>query len=138
MPSTEPRPPERHPASGTPPSPAPDAGGARRRPGPSPAGRLRPEPTSALTPSPSPLMAVRGNPSPEGAPGSSTGPKGRRQHHRPAARGAAEELVYLSGRVPRALRDELHIRAIQEGRPVVDLLRNAIRAYLDHTRPTPR
>ncbi|MCD2192175.1 hypothetical protein LQ327_02045 [Actinomycetospora endophytica] len=67
---------------------------------------------------------------PDAVPG--PGPKGRRQHHRgPVVGGAAEELVYLSGRVPRALRDELHIRAIQEGRPVVDLLRQAIRAYLD-------
>jgi hypothetical protein len=86
-------------------------------------------------------MAVPGDPSHDGTPDGSAGTKGRRQHRRPAAshpRDAAEELVYLSGRVPRALRDELHIRAIQEGRPVVDLLRNAIRGYLDHTRTTPR
>jgi hypothetical protein len=43
--------------------------------------------------------------------------------------------VYLSGRVPRGLRDELHIRSIHEGRPVVELLRDAIRHYLDdHSR----
>ena len=60
------------------------------------------------------------------------GRTGRRQHHRaPGSSAAAAELVYLSGRVPRALRDELHIRAIGEGRPVVDLLRDAIRGYLD-------
>jgi len=46
--------------------------------------------------------------------------------------------VYLSGRVPRALRDELHIRAIGEGRPVVDLLRDAIRGYLEHPAPVTR
>ncbi len=62
---------------------------------------------------------------------------GRRQFHRqahdagPDPASASAELVYLSGRVPRALRDELHIRAIREGRPVVELLRDAIRLYLD-------
>ena len=63
---------------------------------------------------------------------------GRRQFHRradpdagPDNDPAPEELVYLSGRVPRALRDELHIRAIHDGRPVVELLREAIRGYLD-------
>lgn len=60
----------------------------------------------------------------------------RRAHDEASAAGpgtdpAAEELVYLSGRVPRALRDELHIRAIHDGRPVVELLREAIRHYLD-------
>jgi hypothetical protein len=29
------------------------------------------------------------------------------------------------------LRDELHIGAIHDGRPVVELLRDAIRVYLD-------
>lgn len=118
MPSPDPGRPERPPAAGRPPG-----------------GRLRPEPTSALTPSPSPLMSV-----PDGGT-AGTGPKGRRQHHRHAGAvvgNTAEELVYLSGRVPRALRDELHIRAIEEGRPVVDLLRQAIRAYLDRAPGTPR
>lgn len=112
MPSPEPR--------ATPPVPQPGAG-ARRRPVPPGGERRRPEPTSSLAPSPSPLMSV-----PDGGPG------GRRQHHR-AAGTPRQEQVYLSGRVPRALRDELHIRAIAEGRPVVDLLRDAIRHYLDET-----
>lgn len=99
-------------------------------------GRVRPEPTSGLAPSPSPLMSAPDAPSDAAA---LRGPKGRRQHHR--STGAAvghttEELVYLSGRVPRPLRDELHLRAISEGRPVVDLLRQAIRGYLDG--PDPR
>ena len=94
--------------------PAPDPG-ARRRPGPPAAERRRPDPTSTLAPAPSPLMPVDGT-------------RGRRQHRGTPTR---QELVYLSGRVPRALRDELHIRAIEEGRPVVDLLRDAIRGYLD-------
>jgi hypothetical protein len=84
-------------------------------------------------------MSIPDEPSRPEAPGA--GPKGRRQHHRHGSSvvgDTAEELVYLSGRVPRALRDELHIRAIEEGRPVVDLLRHAIRAYLDHARGTPR
>lgn len=69
-----------------------------------------------LAPAPSPLMPVDGT-------------RGRRQHK--GAGPTRQELVYLSGRVPRSLRDELHIRAIEEGRPVVDLLRDAIRGYLD-------
>ena len=72
-----------------------------------------------LAPSPSPLMPAAG----------------RRQHK--GSGPTRQELVYLSGRVPRALRDELHIRAIEEGRPVVDLLRDAIRGYLDVPPPRP-
>ena len=88
-------------------------------------------------PSPDPRQASGRSAPPPGpllaGPGTATaGTKGRRQHHRHAVvGGTVEELVYLSGRVPRALRDELHTRAIQEGRPVVDLLREAIRTYLD-------
>ncbi|WP_157647115.1 hypothetical protein [Actinomycetospora chiangmaiensis] len=97
----------------TPPSgrSGPDPAAARRRAVPPSAARRRPEPTSMLAPSPSPLMPV------------DAAPRGRRSPR--------QELVYLSGRVPRALRDELHIRAIEEGRPVVELLRDAIRGYLD-------
>jgi len=148
MPPPEPRAPEPRASH----SPGPrqrqqDAG--RRQPGPSAAARQRPSSTSALSPSPSPLMSVpdptepaagetsRGGPSGTGSGGGSseTTQAGRRQHHR-APGTATQELVYLSGRVPRALRDELHIRAIGEGRPVVDLLRDAIRSYLDHTTAT--
>ena len=90
--------------------------------------RQRPGPTSALSPSPGPLMPV-----PDvDADGRAGARGGRRQHHRSGSTTEpADELVYLSGRVPRPLRDELHIRAIGEGRPVVDLLRDAIRGYLD-------
>ncbi|MDL5158777.1 hypothetical protein [Actinomycetospora termitidis] len=97
----------------------PGQGGTPRRQPPPAGERRRPEPSSMLTPSPGSLMPVGDG-----------GPRGRRQHHR-APGAARQELVYLSGRVPRALRDELHIRAIEEGRPVVDLLRDAIRGYLD-------
>ena len=38
--------------------------------------------------------------------------------------------VYLSGRVPRELRNDLHHQAIREGRPVAALLQDAVRAYL--------
>ena len=119
-----------------------------------PAGRQRPGPSSALAPSPTPLMPVPDHDDqpddpphrqPPGERTSSGQPlsdrAGRRQFHRrahddaldagPDADPVAEELVYLSGRVPRALRDELHIRAIHDGRPVVELLRDAIRRYLD-------
>lgn len=111
--------------------------------------RRRPAPTSALAPSPAPLMPVPDPPrprqpeppagrgpaagDPERGPGHANERAGRRQHHRPGAppEPDAEKLVFLSGRIPRPLRDELHIRAIHEGRPAVDLLRDALRRYLD-------
>jgi len=139
MPPPEPR----HPTQQHPTRQQPEGPTGRLRPGSSRAGRQRPGPTSALAPSPTPLMPV---PDPTDSP---DGPRagseqannaraGRRQHHRPPRSSLAEEPVYLSGRVPRGLRDELHIRAIGEGRPVVDLLRDAIRGYLDHTTTPPR
>lgn len=109
-------------------------------------GRRRPGPTSSLAPAPESLMPPLGGTGPGGSratgEGSETGPAGRRQHHR-APRGASgtdtgEDLVYLSGRIPRRLRDELHVRAIGEGRPVVDLMRDALRGYLDHHQGPPR
>lgn len=98
--------------------------------------RQRPAPTSALAPAPTPLMPVPGPGSVDYTSAGDRKPRvdvraGRRQHHRPAG-STTDELVYLSGRIPRPLRDELHIRAIHEGRPVVELLRDAIRGYLDH------
>ena len=46
----------------------------------------------------------------------------------------AEPEVYLSGRVPKSLRDELRHQAIHEGRSTADLLKDAVKAYLDaHT-----
>jgi hypothetical protein len=118
-------------------------------------GRQRPAPSSALAPSPTPLMPVP-DPDPDGDHRPAVGPghgrtdhdptpgkAGRRQYRQRNDRSAAptgpapssEELVYLSGRVPRGLRDELHIRAIHDGRPIVELLRDAIRQYLDdHSR----
>ena len=117
------------------------------------AGRQRPAPSSALAPSPAPLMPVPdpdGDHSPAVWPGHGRTDRdpapdraGRRQYRQRNDRSAtptgpassSEELVYLSGRVPRGLRDELHIRAIHDGRPVVELLRDAIRQYLDdHSR----
>lgn len=92
--------------------------------------RLRPAPTSALSPAPGTLMPV---PSDDRS-GPDSGRAGRRQHHRAPGnrdRPDSQDLVYLSGRIPRALRDELHVRAIGEGRPVVELMRDALRGYLD-------
>lgn len=134
-------PPPEHDADPSPPSPdraVRPVDRARTTPPPR-AGRQRPEPTSSLAPSPAPLMSVP-DPDPAGAEPAAPERSGRRQHRRAgAAAGAStEELVYLSGRVPRALRDELHIRAIGEGRPVVDLLRDAIRGYLEHPAPVTR
>lgn len=124
----------------------PEQPSARPRPH---AGRQRPAPTSGLAPSPSPLMSVSapsdppGSDPPDSQSAGSGAPvparAGRRQHHRPNGShpgSPIEDLVYLSGRVPRGLRDELHIRAIGEARPVVELLRDAIRGYLDHPPPS--
>jgi hypothetical protein len=133
-------PPPEHDADPSPPTPErPVRPAERARTTPPRAGRQRPEPTSSLAPSPAPLMSVP-DPDPAGTEPAATGRSGRRQHRRAGAAAGAptEELVYLSGRVPRALRDELHIRAIGEGRPVVDLLRDAIRGYLEHPAPVTR
>lgn len=93
--------------------------------------RLRPAPTSALSPAPGSLMPVPA----DDRPAPDSGRAGRRQHHRAPGgpgRPEAEDLVYLSGRIPRKLRDELHVQAIGEGRPVVELMRDALRGYLNH------
>jgi hypothetical protein len=118
--------------------------------------RQRPAPSSALAPSPTPLMPVPDSDDDHGSDGGlgrgrpdrgPTSDRAGRRQYRQRGEGRAtpigpvsssEELVYLSGRVPRGLRDELHIRAIHDGRPVVELLRDAIRQYLDdhsHNRP---
>ena len=146
MPPPEPRTPRR--AAPREPARTPSAAEAQR----GATGRQRPAPNSALAPSPTPLMPVpdpdrsdhrsgAGDAHPDrvrGARDRGAGDRaGRRQHHR-RGDGAAthsEELVYLSGRVPRALRDELHIRAIHEGRPLVELLRDAIGQYLENNHP---
>lgn len=141
MPPPEPRPePSRAPRSGPEDPRGRAPSGERTTSDRAAPGRQRPRPTSGLAPSPAPLMpvadtdelAARGRSRDERA--------GRRQHHRSPlvpATAPAEDLVYLSGRVPRPLRDELHIRAIKEGRPVVELLRDAIRGYLDRPLPEP-
>jgi hypothetical protein len=51
------------------------------------------------------------------------------QEREPATAGPVQ-LVYLSARVPRALRDAIQHQAIREGRPVAKLLADAVTAYL--------
>lgn len=77
-----------------------------------PRNRQRPGASSPLVPRPEPLMAS--TEAPEVSP-------------KPAA---SEPTVYLSGRVPKGLRDELQHQAIREGRPLVQLLQDAVRDYL--------
>ncbi len=48
----------------------------------------------------------------------------------PSATSDSSQLVYLSARVPRALRDAIQHQAIREGRPVAKLLIDAVTAYL--------
>jgi hypothetical protein len=77
--------------------------------------RQRPTATGGLTPKPEALM-------PAGPPPvqTSAGPA---------------DLVWLSARVPRALRTALQHQAIHEGRSVAKLLADAVNAYLtEHSR----
>lgn len=77
----------------------------RQRPG---ASMLTPQPEPSLVPVP---PAAAPDPAPE--------------------RATSGELRYLSGRIPKELRDEFQHQAIREDRPVVQLLQNAVRLYLD-------
>jgi hypothetical protein len=79
--------------------------------------RQRPPATGGLAPCPEPLMtaAPAATETPQRAPQSAPGSVG---------------LVYLSARVPRALRDALQHQAICEGRPVAKLLADAVTDYL--------
>lgn len=43
----------------------------------------------------------------------------------------AEVIVMLGGRVPESLRRDLRLRAVREGRPMDQLLQDAVRAYLE-------
>lgn len=49
---------------------------------------------------------------------------------KPDAGPPAEPMVYLSARVPLTLRAELQHEAIRQGRPVAQLLQDAVRSYL--------
>jgi hypothetical protein len=86
--------------------------------------RQRPPATGGLTPCPEPLMPA--------APGAAAAP----QPAPPAAPSASAQLVYLSARVPRALRNAIQHQAIREGRPVAKLLADAVTAYLSEHSPT--
>lgn len=44
--------------------------------------------------------------------------------------------VYLSARVPRALRDEVQHQAIREGRTAAQIVQDAVRSYLDQHAPS--
>jgi hypothetical protein len=81
--------------------------------------RQRPKASGSLVPHPEPLMPATVPPASE---------------PEPATAGPAD-LVYLSARVPKALRTALQHQAVHEGRPVAKLLADAVTAYLDvHTR----
>lgn len=71
-----------------------------------------------LAPAPESLAAGSGGAAEPAAP--------PRQRQEPA-----EDLVYLSARVPKALRAEFQHQAIREDRSVRELLQDAVRAYLD-------
>jgi hypothetical protein len=77
--------------------------------------RQRPTATGGLTPRPESLMPASTVVADE---------------PEPATAGPAQ-LVYLSARVPRALRDRLQMQSIREGRPVVKLLTEAVENYLN-------
>lgn len=82
-----------------------------------PRNRQRPSGDSMLTPRPEPSLV----PVPPAAAAPDPAPQ----------RAASGELRYLSGRIPKELRDEFQHQAIREDRPVVQLLQDAVRLYLD-------
>lgn len=69
-----------------------------------------------LTPQPEPLLTSR---APE------------QQRPAPATTSSDDPLVYLSGRVPKSLRDRLKLQAVRDSRPLAELLADAVRGYLD-------
>ena len=83
--------------------------------------RQRPPATGGLTPCPEPLMTAA-TVAPQPPP--------------PTAPAGTNQSVYLSARVPRALRDAIQHQAIREGRPVAKLLIDAVTAYLTEHSPT--
>ena len=85
--------------------------------------RQRPPATGGLIPCPEPLMPA--------APAAAVAP----QPAPPSATSASAQLVYLSARVPRALRNAIQHQAIREGRPVAQLLADAVTAYLSEHSP---
>jgi hypothetical protein len=85
--------------------------------------RQRPPAAGGLVPCPEPLITM--------APAAAVT---RQPAPQPAAPDSVQ-LVYLSARVPRALRDAIQHQAIREGRPVAKLLADAVTDYLsEHTR----
>jgi hypothetical protein len=89
--------------------------------------RLRPPATGGLTPCPEPLMT----PSPTTA---AARPAPQPAH--PSTTADSVQWVYLSARVPPALRDAIQHQASREGRPAAKLLIDAVTAYLTEHRPT--
>lgn len=83
-----------------------------------PRNRQRPAASSSLKANPEPLMT-------------STPPSEPAVASKKAGATPEEELVYLSARVPKSLRTELQLYAVREGVPVVKLVQDAVRAYLD-------
>lgn len=83
-----------------------------------PRNRQRPAASSSLKANPEPLMTNSPQPVPAAV-------------SKKAGAAPQEELVYLSARVPKSLRTELQLYAVREGVPVVKLVQDAVRAYLD-------
>jgi hypothetical protein len=84
--------------------------------------RVRPPAAAGLAPCPELLITT--------APADAVTPQPAPQPATPDS----VQLVYLSARVPRALRDALQHQAIREGRPVAKLLADAVTDYLaEHT-----
>lgn len=89
-----------------------------------PRNRQRPSGPSMLTPQPEPLFGAPArtpDPRPDPTPVEDVGHRGE----------VTEALVYLSARVPKGLRAEVQHQSIREGRPVAQLVQDAMRAYLD-------
>jgi hypothetical protein len=74
--------------------------------------RQRPTAGNTLTPHPEPLMPAS-------------------QVDRRDTPPLGDPPVYLSARVPKSLRTELQHEAVRQGRPIANLIQDAVRAYLD-------
>lgn len=86
--------------------------------------RKRPGSTSMLQPAPEPPSIGAATTAAASTPKTSTG-------HSGAAEGnSGDDLVFLSGRVPRAVRTRMKQKAAAEDRPLAELIAEACKRYL--------
>ena len=87
--------------------------------------RKRPGPASMLQPAPEAPSIGAATQSAARTPKPST------RHSGAAERNSGDDLVFLSGRVPRAVRSRMKQKAAAEDRPLAELITEACERYLD-------